>query len=132
MVAAGGGVSITLSFFSGFGLLFYCQQESQTLMAWMPFLATAIGLEHIFVLCNAVDQTDLSNSSYSRIHEALSHAGPSITITTLVTCLAFALGMFSSLKALTIFCLFATVTVAMLFINTMTLFLAALVWDTRR
>jgi len=40
--------------------------------------------------------------------------------------------MFSSLQALRSFCLYAAVTTAMLYINNMTIFLAVVVWDTRR
>ena len=92
----------------------------------------SIGVEHMFVLCNAVDRTKLENSAYDRIHEALSHAGPAITITSLTTCAAFLSGMLSSLEALRSLCLFATVTTAMLYLSNMTLFLAVVVWDTRR
>ena len=91
-----------------------------------------IGVEHMFVICNAIDQTSLYRSAYGRVHEALSHAGPAITITSITTGLAFAFGMLSSLEALRSFCLFATVCIVMLWISNMTLFLAVVVWDTRR
>ena len=55
-----------------------------------------------------------------------------MTITTLATCSAFLSGMLSSLQALQSFCLFATVTTAMLYFSNMTFFLAVVVWDTRR
>ena len=92
----------------------------------------SIGVENMFVICTAVDQTSLDNDAYIRIHEALSHAGPSLTITSLTTCFAFASGMLSSLEALRSFCLFATVCVAILYMSSMTLFLAVVIWDTRR
>ena len=132
LVALAGAVSVVLSFFSGFGLLFLCGQSYSTFHSWLPFLLMAIGVEHMFVICGAVDQTDLNSSAYSRIHEALSHAGPAITVTTLATCLAFASGAVSSLEALRSFCTFATVCIAMLYFVNMTFFLAVVVWDTRR
>ena len=86
----------------------------------------------MFVMCNAVDQTDLSQTAYNRIHKALGHAGPAITITSLTNALAFAFGALSSLEALTSFCLFATMCIIFLYIWVMTIFLCVVVWDTER
>ena len=61
------------------------------------------------MICDAIDQVALEKTPYVRVHEALSHAGPQITITSLTTAGAFALGMISSLEALRSFCLFASV-----------------------
>ena len=74
----------------------------------------------------------LEKSAYSRVHEAVSHAGPALTITSLATCIAFAFGMLSSLEALRSFCMFAFMCTLMLYLCNMTFFLALVVWDTRR
>ena len=132
IVALAGILTVILSFFSGFGLLYFCGLHTSTFHAWIPFILMSIGVENMFVICTAVDQTSLDNDAYIRIHEALSHAGPSLTITSLTTCFAFASGMLSSLEALRSFCLFATVCVAMLYMSSMTLFLSVVIWDTRR
>lgn len=132
MVALGGIFSVTLTFFAGFGMLFFAGYSYSTFHTWQPFLLMCIGVEHLFVICHAVDQTNLIHSSYTRIFAALSHAGPAITITSLATSFAFAFGMFSSLEALRSFCLFAFVQVLMLYISSMTIFLSFVVWDTRR
>lgn len=132
IVALVGIIMVMLSFSSGFGLLYFCGFHTSTFHSWLPFLLMSIGVESMFVICSAVDQTSLDNDAYIRIHEALSHAGPSLTITSLTTCFAFASGMLSSLEALRSFCLFATVCVAILYMSSMTLFLAVVIWDTRR
>lgn len=131
-VAFGAILTVVMSFFAGFGLLFYCGFSYSNFHSWIPYLMMVIGVEHFFVICNAVDQTQLIHSSYQRIHEALSHAGPAITITSLTTALAFGSGMLSSLQALRSFCLFACVCIVMLWLASMTLFLAFVVWDTQR
>ena len=59
LVAFGGILSVILSFFSGFGLLYYCGQHTSAFHSWLPFLLMIIGVEHMFVICNAVDSTDL-------------------------------------------------------------------------
>ena len=117
IVALAGILSVVLSFFSGFGLLYYFGHETSDFHAWLPFLMMAIGSEHMFVVCNAVDRTDLEHSAYIRIHEALSYAGPEITITSLTTCCAFLFGMISSLEALRSFCLFSFVSILMLYLS---------------
>ena len=84
----------------------------------------------MYVICEAIDHTVLEKTPYQRVHEALSTAGPAITITTATTAFAFALGMISSIDALRSFCLFATVCILIQYLSMMTLFLAAVVWDT--
>ena len=133
IVALAGITSIILSTFAASGLLFFCGQHTSSFHSWLPFLSMSIGIEQFFVICTAIDKTSLKNiNAYQRVHEALLHAGPVITITSLSTCLAFAFGMLSSLEALRSFCLFATVSIAMLYFCNMTFFLAVVVWDTRR
>ena len=117
VVALAGILSVVLSFFSGFGLLYYFGHETSDFHAWLPFLMMAIGSEHMFVVCNAVDRTDLEQNAYIRIHEALSYAGPEITITSLTTCCAFLFGLISSLEALRSFCLFSFVSILMLYLS---------------
>lgn len=132
IVSLGGAISILLAFWAGFGLLSYFGVARNSLTIWIPFLLMVIGVEQIFVLCNALDQTDFDNNSYIRIHETLARAGPSITITSLTTVLAFSFGMISDILAFRGFCLFAAVSLTMLYLSNMTFFLAFLVWDTRR
>lgn len=132
VVALAGITSVIMSLFAAFGLLSYCGQSTSNFHSWLPFLSMCIGVEHYFNICTAIDLSSLNNTSYLRIHEGLSHAGPSITITSLTTVIAFACGMLSSLEAIRSFCLFAGVCITVLYFTNMTLFLAVVVWDTRR
>ena len=132
LVAFGGVVTVVLAFTSGFGVLSFCGFNYSHFHSWLPFLLMCIGVEHFFVICHAVDQQDLSHSAYTRMHAALSTAGPDITITSFATSFAFAFGMFSSLEALRSFCLFATVSNFMLWLASMTIFLSFMISDTKR
>jgi len=132
MVAFGGAISVLLAFTAGFGLLCFAGFSYSTFHSWLPFLLMCIGVEHFFVICHAVDEQDLLHSSYTRVHAALSKAGPDITVTSFATSFAFAFGMFSSLEALRSFCLFATVCNLMLWLASMTIFLAFVVSDSKR
>ena len=67
-----------------------------------------------------------------RIKEAMSHAGPSITITSLTNALAFAFGGLNSLTALRSFCIFSAVCIVMLYLIVMSVFLCVVIWDTER
>ena len=131
-VAIGGIISVALSFFATQGLLSMCGLKSSNFNLWLPVLLCFIGLENMFTICGALDHTNLEWSAYTRIHHALSHAGPAITITSVTTCVAFAFGTLSSLEALNSFCIFACVCVLMLYLCSITLFLSVVVWDTRR
>jgi predicted RND superfamily exporter protein len=66
----------------------------------LPFLLLGIGVDDMFVVCNAVDQTDINDSAVKRMRVAMSHAGPSITITSFTNAVAFFFGSASSMIAL--------------------------------
>ena len=50
---------IAISFFSGFGLCYYLGGTTAQVHQLMQFLLVGIGADDMFVICNAVDQTDL-------------------------------------------------------------------------
>ena len=89
-----------------------------------------IGVQHIFEICEEIDRVSLTKSAHQRVTEAVSHAGPALTITSLATCLAFYFGSLSSLAALRSFCTFALLCNLMLYLSNMTFFMAIVVWDT--
>lgn len=132
VVALLGLVSVGLSYASGFGLTFYLGGETAGVHNLMPFLLIGIGVDDMFVICNAIDQTDFKAHPHERIRKAISHAGPSITITSMTNALAFAFGSLQSLTSLRSFCIFAAVSIVMLYLTVMSFFLAVVVWDTER
>ena len=132
LVALTGLLCVIFAYTCGFGFMFICGGKTDGVHQLIPFLLIGIGVDDMFVMANAVDQTDLKESAYNRIHKALGHAGPAITITSVTNALAFAFGALSSLEALTSFCLFACMCIIFLYILVNTLFLAVLGWDTRR
>lgn len=48
-------MSILLSTFAGFGLLFYAGEQIGSLHGSLPFLIIAVGVEHMYVICEAID-----------------------------------------------------------------------------
>ena len=55
-VAFSGALSIILSASAAFGILFYFDQKIGSLHASLPFLIIAVGVEHMYVICEAIDQ----------------------------------------------------------------------------
>lgn len=132
VVSLMGLVTVGIAYAAGYGFCYYLGGETAGVHGLMPFLLIGIGVDDMFVICNAVDQTDLKAPANERIKTALQHAGPSITITSLTNCLAFAFGALNSLTALRSFCLFASACIMMLYLLVMTVFLCVVVWDTER
>ena len=132
VVSLVGLVCVGISYAAGFGTVFYCGGRTAGVHNLMPFLLLGIGVDDMFVICNALDQTDLRKRPEDRFREAMMHAGPSITITSLTNSLAFAFGALNSLTALRSFCIFASVCVLMVYLVVMTVFLSVVVWDTER
>ena len=97
VVALVGLLCVGISYASGFGFMYLCGGRTTGVHQLMPFLLIGIGVDDMFVLCNAIDQTDIKKPANERIIEALSHAGPAITITSLTNVLAFAFGATTSL-----------------------------------
>ena len=86
----------------------------------------------MFVICNALDQTSLNLPPERRLRESMRHAGASILITSLTNALAFLSGAGSTIPAIASFCVYAAVTVMLLYISVLTIFLPWIFWDTRR
>ena len=117
---------------AGCGFSFYLGWQVTGVHNILPFLLIGIGVDDMFVIVNAVDQTDTRLSVTQRIKLGYAHAGPSITITSFTNAIAFFTGTTTSLEALKSFCFFAGFCIIMLYISVLTLFSAVFVCDLRR
>lgn len=95
----------------------------------LPFILLGIGVDDSFVIADAFDTVRSASSVRSKISIALSHAGVSITITSLTDLVAFAVSSVTSLPALSSFCLYAALGVTFLFLFQISFFSAALTLD---
>ena len=98
----------------------------------MTFLLIGIGVDDMFVCCNAIDQTPFHLDPIERLKLGFAHAGPSITITSFTNCLAFYFGSMQPLPALSDFCVFAGLCVICLYGAVLTIFLCIVAWDVKR
>jgi len=132
VVCAVGLVCTQIAVLAGQGICYNWGWEKTDMHDTIPFLMLGIGVDDIFVICNALDQTSLKLPATSRIKQALAHSGPSITITSVTNALAFYAGSYSSIVALRSFCSFCFVCIMMLYLSVLTVFLPVLFWDTWR
>ena len=123
---------VTFSITAGAGVCFAIGQEMTTVHNILPFMLLGIGVDDMFVIVNTIDQVPDHLKPEKRFILGMTHAGPSITITSFTNALAFFFGGFTSLEALNSFCFFACVQVLCLYISVLTIFSAAMVWDIKR
>ena len=98
----------------------------------IPFLMLGIGIDDMFVICNALDQTALTLPPNERIKQAMLKAGPSITMTSLTNGLAFLAGYGSTILSIRSFCVHCSISICILYLSVLCIFLPCLYWDTIR
>lgn len=132
LVAVCGLITIASSFIAGNGIAGTIGYNTTGVHNLLNFLLIGIGADDFFVVCNALDQTNLNDPIEKRFKEAYAHAGSSITITSLTNVIAFIVGATTPLIALGSFCIYAAMAILSLYLTAMTLWSCILVWDTRR
>jgi Niemann-Pick C1 protein len=98
----------------------------------IPFLVLAIGVDNIFIIVNTFDRTDHYLSVRERIGIALGRCGPSIFLTCATETVAFAIGGFVPMPAVSTFSLYAAVAIVTDFILQVTCFITFLALDSNR
>ena len=127
-----GVLSIGLAIASSYGLCSYFGLFYSPLMNVLPFLLLGIGVDDMFVLVNAYDNTNPYLSVAERLGNALSTAGMSITVTSFTDIFAFLIGSSTSLPALRNFCFYAACGILFDYLYQLTFFAAFLAIDERR
>ena len=98
----------------------------------MPFILFGIGLDNAFIVIGSYRRMPLSKSSSERIHDAIEDVGGSITLTTLTTATAFALGCISTIPAVFNLCYYAIPCILFGYLGQLTFFVAIIVIDEKR
>ena len=96
-LALGGVSCILISIIVGEAVCYMSGWKASVFTSVLPILMCGIGVDDMFVICNALDQQSLDHSPSQRVKQGLRHAGPSITITSLTNAMAFLIGSNSSL-----------------------------------
>ncbi|KAJ1930556.1 niemann-Pick type C- protein 1 [Tieghemiomyces parasiticus] len=101
----------------------------------IPFLVLAVGVDNIFLLVNELDRQSSPGSAApveQRVAAALAAVGPSVLLAAVAETLAFGLGAFVSMPAVSAFALYAALAVWFDFVLQVTGFVALLTLDTYR
>lgn len=130
ILALAGVFCVLLSATCGEAICYMTDWKGTEFTQVLPILMLGIGVDDMFVVCNAIDQTSFDLSAEERVKRGMRHAGPSITITSLTDAIAFFIGSNSSLLAISSMCTMAGVMVILLYTSVLTIFLPFVVWDT--
>ncbi|PAV83898.1 hypothetical protein WR25_25296 [Diploscapter pachys] len=114
----------SLAIASSAGLLFAMGIPFINQVTVMPFIALAIGVDDVYVMLGAWQDTSRLLPPHKRMALSLEEAGSAISVTSLTSVLSFGIGTFSSTPAISIFCKFVAVA--------LTFFSAVMVLGARR
>ena len=123
---------VFLSMAVGYALALFAGFQGTNFHSIIPYMILGIGVDDMFVIVNSIDQAPQHLSAEQRFKIGFSHAGPSITITSVTGALAFFLGAITPLLAIKSFCIFAAFCVCSLYVCFISIFSAWFVIDLRR
>lgn len=107
-VGIGAVVCILLSIFTGYGLLFCFGVSFTPVTTMMPFLMFGVGLDDSFIIYGSYNRIDKRIPCYERLMMTMDDVGLSISLTTLTSAVAFFMGVFSSIPAVSWVCWYGT------------------------
>ncbi|CAJ0578328.1 unnamed protein product, partial [Mesorhabditis spiculigera] len=125
VVNAGMGILTAL----GAGLLLHVPFND--IVAVMPFLVVAVGVDNMFLMVSSVRRTPRSHTTGERMGECLSDAAVSILITALTDAFSFGVGAITTIPAVQIFCIYTCLAITATFFYQLTFFAALLSMYTR-
>lgn len=132
LLALGAVCTVGISLAAGFGLMFLIGVPYTVVTTILPYVIFGVGLDDTFIIFGAFERTDRKKSIVDRIQEVFEEVGLSITMTTLTTALAFALGCISTIPAIRDLCLYAWPTVMIDGFFQVSFFVSLIVLDERR
>ncbi|KAG9334354.1 hypothetical protein JZ751_008240, partial [Albula glossodonta] len=131
-VAAFGVISAGMGVLSSFGLLLYIGVPFAMTVANAPFLILGIGVDDMFIMISAWQQTNVQDRVEKRMGDTYKEAAISITITTLTDVLAFYIGLMTPFGSVQSFCMYTGTAVLFCYLYSITFFGAFLALNGRR
>mmetsp|Transcript_22309 Transcript_22309/g.54966 ORF Transcript_22309/g.54966 Transcript_22309/m.54966 type:complete len:961 (-) Transcript_22309:579-3461(-) len=132
LVALTGVAIVGLSLCLTYGICALAGIPFTAVVGLSPFLILGIGVDNIFIIINTLHERDPDLESRERVSLTMKECGPSITMTTLTSFVAFAAGAGSSFPVVKGFCLYTAIAILSVFLFTITTFLAFLHLDAIR
>ncbi|CAL2043930.1 unnamed protein product [Caenorhabditis brenneri] len=115
-----------------FGFLFLFGVPFNSITLVMPFLIIGVGCDDVFIIIHAMRKTNKNDTLEEQIAETMEEAGPSITVTSATNILSFGIGIATPTPAISLFCLYTCIAVAVDFVYQLTFFVAVLVYEEKR
>jgi Niemann-Pick C1 protein len=132
MLAISAVVGVLLSMCFSYGMLFIFGVPFTSITQMLPFIIFGIGMDDSFIVIGAYTRADPRKSAVERIEESIDLVGVSITMTSLTSALAFAVGCTSTVPAVYWVCLYASPAVLMVYLYQLTFFVGCIVLDQQR
>lgn len=117
-----GLISAGMASLAGFGFCCYIGIEFAAINMAAPFLLLGIGVDDTFVMLSAWRRAPVHDSVPKRLGKCYSDAAVSITVTSLTNFLSFMIGGITPFPCVRIFCFYAGISVAFIFVWHCTLF----------
>lgn len=132
LLGFGALITILLGMMFGYGLMFLIGVPFTTLTQVLPFVLFGVGLDDAFIIIGSYRRKHTIKDTLKRIHSTIEDVGCSITLTTLTTATAFALGCISDLPGVFNLSYYAIPSIIFSFLVQMTFFMALIVIDEKR
>ena len=116
LISIGSLLTTICALIIGFGIGSGLGIELNTIVMVVPFILLGVGVDDEIIIVETLDRTKLPDSDEpqhdKRLAMAMQHAGLSITLTSLSSIVAFAVGSFVDMPGITSFCSFASLSFA--------------------
>ncbi|CAJ0939887.1 unnamed protein product, partial [Mesorhabditis belari] len=122
IVAFAGLMCPLMAVATSFGLVLWFGALYNAIVNVSPFLVLAIGIDDMFIMVAVWHRTNPELSPARRMAETLQEAAVAITITSVTDITTFAIGMFTPLPGVRMFCLYTCVQVIFTYIYQLTFF----------
>ena len=131
-VGLGASATVIVAMVAGFGLSFICGVPMTSITGILIFVLVGIGLDDSFIIVADFYRHPRSLPIEERVHKTMHNVGLSIFTTSMTSTCAFGLGCISSIRAVYWVCLYAFPTISIIFLYSVTMFVAIIVIDERR
>ena len=127
-----GMLNVALALGASIGLATYCGVIFSAIQVAMICVVLAIGVDDMFVLCDALTRQDRSLPLRERVGGALKQVGASIAMTSTTDAVTFALVAINAVPGVEAFAINATIAIIFDFLLQVTFFMACLALDEKR
>ncbi|GMS83667.1 hypothetical protein PENTCL1PPCAC_5842, partial [Pristionchus entomophagus] len=117
-----GVLSPGMAVWTAVGFLWWAGYEFSNILAIVPFLTVTIGIDDAFLILAGWRHSTKGASLEQRMGESVAASRASVTVTAVTDVLCFAIGLFSNMPVVRLFCIYTTVALFILFLYQMTFF----------